>query len=143
MAKTFYYQSTQSMEPRPGTAFATTYYKQTLDQRKQLTKHIFRSSKEIVEALDQDSDMMKWATTHPLKGFPKTGKQKNRTVWEILEDIIGEAKGVKKNGDPKDYAQAPIERWNKLFADTEFEFRMEQNEGTTKTTFDSLWETAQ
>jgi hypothetical protein len=139
MAKTFYYQSTQSMDPRPGTAFATTYYKQTLDQRKQLTKHIFRSSREIVSALDQDADMMKWATTHPLKGFPKTGKQKNRTVWEILEDIIGEAKGVKKNGDPKDYAQAPIERWNKLFHDTEYEFHMEQNEGTKKTTFDTLW----
>ena len=143
MAKTFYYQNTHSMEPRPGTAFATTYYKQTLDQRKQLTKHIFRSSKEVVEALDQDSDMMAWATTHALKGFPKTGKQKNRTVWEIMEDIVGEAKGVKKNGDPKDYAQAPIERWNKLFHDTEYEFHMEQNEGTVKTTFDSLWETAQ
>jgi hypothetical protein len=103
MAKTFYYQSTQSMEPRPGTAFATTYYKQNLDQRKQLTKHIFKCSREIVGALDQ----------------------------------------VKKNGDPKDYAQAPIERWNKLFHDTEYQFHMEQNEGTTKTTFDTLWETAE
>lgn len=143
MAKTFYYQSTQSMEPRPGTAFATTYYKQNLDQRKQLTKHIFKCSREIVSALDQDPDMMQWASTHPLKGFPKTGKQKNRTVWEILEDIVGEAKGAKKNGDPKDYAQAPIERWNKLFKDTDYEFHMEQNEGVTKTTFDQLWETAE
>ncbi|CAB5223871.1 hypothetical protein UFOVP389_19 [uncultured Caudovirales phage] len=142
MAKTFYYQNTHSMEARPGTNYATTYYKQTLEQRKQLSKHIFRCSREVVEALDRDPDLMQWATTHPLKGFPKTAKQPNRTVWEILEDIVGESKGVKKNGDPKDYAAAPIERWNKLFAGTEYEFRMEQNAGTKKTTFESLWEVA-
>ena len=140
MAKTFYYQKTHSMEARSGTAYATTYYKQTLEQRKKLTNHIRQCSREIAEYLDHHPEYLDWHTSHPLKGFPKTGKQPNRNTWEIITDIVSEAKGVKKDGTPKDYAQAPIERWNKLFKDSEYEFHMEQNEGAVKTTFDTLWE---
>lgn len=137
--KTFYYQRTHEMEARDGNRFATVYYQQTLEQRQQLTKHIKTCSQEILDYLDKNPSEMSWHQETPLKGFPKTKGQRNRTTWEIVTDIIGEARGRKKNGLPKDYAQAPIDRWNKLFADTEYEFRMEQNEGVKKTTFNELW----
>lgn len=137
--KTFYYQKTHQMEARDGNRFATVYYQQTLEQRKQLSKHIKTCSQEILDYLDKNPKEMAWHQETPLKGFPKTRGQPNRTTWEIVTDIIGEAQGRKKNGLPKDYAQAPIDRWNKLFADTEYEFRMEQNEGVKKTTFNELW----
>jgi hypothetical protein len=143
MAKTFYYQKTHEMTAREGNKFATTYYKQTLEQRQQLTKHIRRCSKEILDYLDNHPEYIDWHKTVPLKGFPKTGGQKNRTTWEIIEDIVMEANGKKRDGMPKDYAMAPIERWNKLFRDTEYEFNMEQNNTVKKTTFDQLWETAE
>lgn len=137
--KTFYYQKTHEMTAREGNKFATTYYKQTLEQRKQLTNHIRKCTKEIIDYLDQHPEYMDWHTDVPLKGFPKTQGQKNRTTWEIITDIVTEANGKKRDGLPKDYAMAPIERWNKLFKDSDYEFRMEQNESTVKTTFDKLW----
>lgn len=143
MAKTFYYQKTHDMKARDGVRYATTYYKQTLEQRKQLTKHIRECSKEIAEYLDQHPEYMDWHLETPLKGFPKTQGQKNRTTWEIITDIVGEATGVKRDGTPKDYAQAPIDRWNKLFKGTDYEFEMVQHDGGAKTTFDSLWEVKQ
>lgn len=139
MAKTFYYQKTHEMTARDGVRYATVYYKQSLEQRKQLTQHIYKCSKEIIDYLDQHPEYMDWHKTKPLKGFPKTGGQKNRTTWEIIEDLAIEAQGRKRDGLPKDYAAAPIDRWNKLFKDTEYEFRMEQNDTAVKTTFDKLW----
>jgi hypothetical protein len=35
--------------------------------------------------------------------------------------MLIEAAGKKKNKEPKDFAMAPIERWNKLFDGTEWE----------------------
>lgn len=139
MAKTIYYQKTHEMTARTGVKYATTYYKQTLEQRKQLTRHIRDCSREIADYLDQHPEYLEWHLTQPLKGFPKTGGQPNRTTWEIITDIVGEAQGTKRDGTPKDYAQAPIERWNKLFKGTEYEFEMQQRDDVKKTTFDDLW----
>lgn len=140
----FHYTKTHKMEKRDGVNYATTYYKQTLEQRKALVKHIYKSSKELVEALDADPEMMRWARETALKGFPKTGKQKNRTCWEIIEDLVCEAQGKRRDGTPKDFAQAPIERWNKLFKDTDYEFDMTQRQPFEKgrvssELFESLW----
>jgi hypothetical protein len=138
MAK-FYYQKTHKMEARNGNKFATTYYKQTLEQRHSLTKHIRASVKEIVDYLDTDPEMMSWAQNTPLKGFPKTTGGK-RTLWELLTDIASEASGKKRDGTPKDYAQAPIDRWNKLFADTDYEITLEENLTNKKTTFEQVFD---
>ena len=127
------------MEARDGNKFATVYYQQSLEQRKALTKHIRSCTREFLDYLEKNPKDMEWFQTTPLTGFPKTKGQKNRTGYELLTDIIGEATGRKKNGLPKDYAMAPIDRWNKLFKDSDYEFKMEENPGTTKTTFDQLW----
>jgi hypothetical protein len=124
MAKRFYYQRAVTMAPRPGVEFSTTYYKQTLEERQRMTRFIRECLVEMAEYLEQHPADYDWATTTPLKGFKKTQGQKNRTMWEIMEDIAGEAQGRQKNGLPKDYAMAPIERWNKLFRDTDYEFEI-------------------
>jgi len=139
MAKTIRYQKSVRMEPRDGAKYATTYYKQTLAQRAELVKFLTDCATEIVHYLDTDPDMMTWAQSQGQKGFPKTTGG-NRTVWEIVEDIIGEARGKTRQGLPKDFAAAPIERWNKLFRDTEYEFEMVQTFGSESTTFHNIME---
>jgi hypothetical protein len=139
MAKTIRYQKTVRMEPRDGQKFATTYYKQTLAQRQELVKFLTECATEIVNYLDTDPFMMVWAIEQGQRGFPKTTGG-NRTVWEIVEDIMAEAHGKTRQGLPKDFAQAPIDRWNKLFRGTDYEFEMIQTFGAASTTFDTLME---
>jgi hypothetical protein len=125
MAHKFYYQRAVKMAPREGVQYATTYYKQTLKQRQDLTHHIRYCLKEMIDYLEANPKELAWAQTTRLKGFPKT-KGGNRTMWEIILDMVGEAQGMTRQGLPKDYAQAPIERWNKLFAGTDYEFEMRE-----------------
>ena len=82
---------------------------------------------------------MTWAQSQGQKGFPKT-KGGNRTLWEIVEDIMGEAHGKTRQGLPKDFAKAPIDRWNKLFKGTDYEFEMVQTFGSESTTFHNIME---
>jgi len=139
MAKTIRYQKTVKMEPRDGQKYATTYYKQTLQQRQELVHHLQDCMRELVEYLDQHPEDMSWAQNTGLKGFPKTTGGK-RTMWEIMEDIAGEARGKTRQGLPKDFASAPIERWNKLFSGTEYEFEMTQTFSPNSTTFHNIME---
>lgn len=129
MAHKFYYQKSVRMDPREGVQYATTYYKQALQDRKLLTQHIRQCLQEMAAYLEANPQHLAWAENTRLKGFPKT-KGGNRTMWEIMTDMAQEAQGKTRQGMPKDYAQAPIERWNKLFADTEYEFEMV--EGSSK-----------
>jgi hypothetical protein len=126
MAKKFYYKLQVKMAPREGQQYATTYYKQTLEHRQQLTRHIRECIKDMADYLESNPEALAWAQNTSLKGFPKTRGQKNRTMWEIMTDIAQEAQGHTRHGVPKDYAQAPIDRWNKLFAGTEYEFEMRE-----------------
>lgn len=137
MAKTIRYQRTQKMEPRPGQKFSTTYYKQTLEQRQELVQHIQNCMREMVNYLDQHPEHLDWAMNTGLKGFPKTTGG-FRTMWEIMSDIAGEAQGQTRQGLPKDFAQAPIDRWNKLFQGTEYEFVMVQTFGAPANNFNNL-----
>lgn len=127
------------MEPREGVKYSTTYVKQTLDQRKELTKHIKTTVNEIADAIEKDENLMDFVRT-PLKGF-KTTHGMNRTVADILTDMVNEAKGKQKNGLPKDFALAPIERWNKLFEGTEYEINLVQTFNTPIVNFHDLMET--
>jgi hypothetical protein len=134
--KTIGYQKTQQMEPRPGVKYATTYYKQSHAQREALVDWIRRCSMEIVECVDSDPDFAQWWNT-PIKEFRKTDKT-YRTPEEIVQDLLLEAIGQKRNGEHKDFAQAPIERWNRLWRETPWEFSMVQSLQDRLTTFDSI-----
>jgi hypothetical protein len=134
--KTIGYQKTQQMEPRPGVKYATTYYKQSHAQRETLVDWIRRCSMEIVECVDSDPDFAQWWLS-PIKEFRKTDKT-YRTPEEIVQDLLLEAVGQKRNGEHKDFAQAPIERWNRLWRETPWEFSMVQSLQDRLTTFDSI-----
>jgi hypothetical protein len=58
---------------------------------------------------------------------------------EMFEDIIGECRGAKRDGTPKDFARAPIDRWNKLFYDTDYAIDMVESYQDKITTFDSMF----
>ena len=132
------YQKLNKMEPRDGVKYSTTYVKQTLDQRKSLCKHIKTVVTEIADALEGDEDLLDFMRT-PLKGF-KTTTGHNRTATDILTDMVNEAKGKQKNNLPKDFALAPIERWNKLFAGTDYEINLVQTFSPPGNNFNDLVE---
>jgi len=138
MMKTIRYQKLNKMEPRDGVKYSTTYVKQTLEQRKELTKHIRLVITEISQAVEQDPDLLDFMRT-PLKGF-KTSSGQNRTGTDILTDMVNEAKGKTKQNLPKDFALAPIERWNKLFADTDYAIDLVQTYTRASNNFSDLLE---
>lgn len=136
--KTIRYQKMVKMDPRDGVKYSTTYVKQTVQQRKELCKHIRQVVNDISDAIEGDDDLLDFIRT-PLKGF-KTTTGQNRTVTDILTDMVNEAKGKQKNGLPKDFALAPIERWNKLFEDTEYSIDLIQTYTANSSNFHNLVE---
>jgi hypothetical protein len=112
------YRYLSHMEPRPGVSYSTTYVKQTQAQRTELCNHIRWVVTEIADAMELNPEWIDFVQT-PLRGF-KTTTGQNRSIVDIITDMTREAGGTQRNGDPKDFALAPIERWNKLFVGTEF-----------------------
>lgn len=138
--KTIGYQKMIKMDPRDGVSYSTTYVKQNLEQRRALCKHIKMVITEITDYVEGDEDAMDFMRT-PLKGFKTTAGQ-NRTMTDILTDMVNEAKGRQRNGLPKDFALAPIERWNKLFKDTDYAVVLVESSGRTINNFGALMEYA-
>lgn len=136
--KTIRYQKMQKMQPREGVKYSTTYLKQTLDQRRELVKHVHACIRELAQAIEADSQWDSFID-QPLKGFPTT-QGRNRSLTDILTDMNNEAQGKTRQGLPKDFALAPIERWNKLFEGTDYEIHLVQTYGATATNFDKLME---
>lgn len=136
--KTIRYQKLIKMDPREGVKYSTTYVKQTLDQRNELCKHIKKVVVEIADAIEGDDALLDFIRT-PLKGF-KTSTSQNRCITDILSEMVNEAKGKQRNGFPKDFALAPIERWNKLFQGTEYEINLIQTFSSAVVNFHDLVE---
>ena len=142
MAKKIGYLETHQMEAREGVRYATTYYKQTLAQRKELVNHVHMVLQEIAEALKTMPEYDAWLF-EPQKMYPKTGqgrRREYRSIMEMFEDMMGECRGAKRDGTPKDFAQAPIERWNKLFYETDYAIDMTHTSNTKLTTFSNIFE---
>ena len=117
MAKIFY-KAIHKMEPRPGVKYATEYLVQTHRDRKKLTRHIANVLQDIAILEHNNPGFIK-EMEQPIKGFPKSVKGQYYSAWEIVEDMYKEATGRKRDGMPKDFAMAPIGRWNRLFKDTD------------------------
>lgn len=124
MARIFY-RSIHKMEPRPGVKYATEYLVQNFRDRKRLTRHIANVLQDIA-LLEHDRPGFIKEMEQPLKSFPKSTKGQYYSAWEIVEDMYKEATGRKRDGTPKDFAMAPIGRWNKLFKDTDREIVLEE-----------------
>ncbi len=136
--KVIRYQKFNKMEPRDGVKYSTTYVKQTLEQRKELCKHIRVVVHEIADVIEGNEELLDFVRT-PLKGFKTTSGQ-NRTATDILTDMVNEARGKQKNGLPKDFALAPIERWNKLFEGTDYSIDLVQTFSKPSINFHDLCE---
>lgn len=119
------YVSTHKMEPREGLNYSTTYVKQTRAQRDQLVQHCRQVLTEIADAIEGDELLQAWVQ-EPLTGFPRKNLP-NRSLSDIIADMITESQGKRSNGMPKDFALAPIERWNKLFGDTDYAVVLERH----------------
>lgn len=137
-----YYLSTHVMPPRPGKKYSTTYYKQTQEQRRALVRHFRQAATEIANAADVEPEVVSWLKT-PDKSFKRDGQarrgqSKYKTPEELMTDILAECSGTKRDGTPKDFAKAPIDRWNKLFADTKYEIDMVQQFGAKPTAYRSF-----
>ena len=108
----FYYDRIKTMSPRDGNRFSTNYYIQSLDERKRVQKHIFRTIQDI-KTLPEDAVSV-WIES-PLKGHNKTQGKGKYSVFDVISQMDREAKKMKKDGLPGDFPQAPIDRWNKVF----------------------------
>jgi len=132
MAKQFHYTSRKEMEPRPGTRFATVYYKQTQTEYNRLRTHIYAVAAEIMAQCDGDLDTYRWWTT-PLKGYRKT-QGANYTPSEIVTDMVEQF--VKQ----KDLPSGMLGRWQKLFADTDWDIVLVSGRPHKETTFGQLFQ---
>lgn len=110
------------MEPREGYSYSTVYVKQTAEQRKTLTQHVQKAVKELIQVAAANEEWEAWITA-PLSGY-KTTQGHNRSCLDIINDLYQESIGCRRNGELKDYALAPIDRWNRLFKDTDYEFEL-------------------
>jgi hypothetical protein len=91
-----------------------------------------------VAALAEENDRWLNYMSEPQPGFKREGKP-NRSIMDIMTDMINEARGRNRNGEPKDFALAPIERWNKLFKGTEYEIDLVQTYSPTSTNFQEIF----
>lgn len=124
MGKFIGYVDIHKMEPREGLKYSTTYIKQTLAQRQLLVQHVRQVLEEIADAIEGNEELQEFVRL-PLNGFPRI-QQPNRSIQDIIADMIQECQGRRANGTPKDFALAPIERWNKIFGDTEYAIVLEK-----------------
>ena len=132
----FHYTTKKELEPRPGTNFATTYYKQTQREYTRLRAHVYRVAAEFNSVCDSDLDYYKWAVK-PLKGYKKSTKGEYYTPMEIVTDMLGQFT------KQKDLPSGMLGRWSKLFADTPWDIRMVTGTPAKDTTYGKLFDYGQ
>jgi hypothetical protein len=133
MAREFGYTSRKEMEPRPGVRYATTYYKQSLQEYTRLRQHIYQVAAEIMAICDSDASYQLWATT-PMKSFKKSVRGQYYTPMEIVTDM------VEQLTKQKDIPSGMLGRWNKLFADTKWDIYLTSGTPARETQFGQLFD---
>lgn len=129
----FKYISTKTLEPRPGTNFATTYYKQT-DQEYQRLREFVTAINNQYEALARDDmDIRAWLNA-PLRGYKKRTAGDCYTAWEIITDMMRQFE------QKKDVPSGMLGRWQKLFAGTDFDIKFSHAKTAKSNTYGKLFE---
>lgn len=142
MAKTIRYQKMVRMEPRPGVKYATVYIKQTPQQRQELVNHIRLTLDDLSHIMETYTDINDYVMEVPQRDF-KRSDGTCRSIIDIILDMVNEATGRRRDGNLKDFALAPIERWNKLFRGTPREIILVQAHGPRANTFNNIMEIKQ
>lgn len=138
IVKTFKYQRIKEMKPREGVKYATRYYIQTPQEKARMREYLLNEIRLIYKDVITYPELNEAAHWH-LPGFPKTNGV-NRTFMELLEDMAGECVGTKKDGSPKDFALAPVDRWNKMFAGSQWEIALVEADEFEQEKFEKLFE---
>jgi len=128
----FHYTSRKEMEPRPGTNFATTYYKQTQREYTRLRAHIYGVAAQIMAACDSDLDVYRW-WTQPLRGYKKTTGG-CYTPAEIVTDM------VEQFAKQKDLPSGLLGRWHRLFEGTAWDIELTSGVPARETTYGDLFD---
>jgi len=115
-----FFNEIKALEPRPGVTYATEYLIQHRKDRVKLKQHVGKLLEQLA-ILQQSNPSIIDELQKPDTRFRKSRKGEYYTQWEIIEDMYKESIGRKKDGTPKDFAMAPIGRWNRLFKGTDTE----------------------
>ena len=107
----FVYQTTRTMEPRPGVNYATTYFRMTEMQREAMTLWLASIGRDIEQVIQSDYEWYAWLN-QPLKGFRKSKRGEYYTALEMLTDMLGQLVAG------KDLPEAMVGRWNRLCSGT-------------------------
>jgi hypothetical protein len=97
------------MEPRPGTKYSTDYYKQSPGEYSRVDQHVRRVIQEVVEIAHKNNALEDLEL--PLKGYPRTNKQPNYSMLDIMKDMLDQL------NHERDIPSGLLGRWNKLFED--------------------------
>lgn len=142
MSKTIRYQKMVRMEPRAGVRYATVYIKQLPKQRQELVNHIRSTLDDLSYIMELYSDINDYVMEVPQADF-KRSDGTYRSIIDIILDMVNEASGRRRDGKLKDFALAPIERWNKLFKGTPREVILVQAMGPRANNFNNIMEIKQ
>jgi len=109
----FYYHSTKEMEPRQGVRYKTTYFKQNKDEYQRVLAHVQLVCQEILDLYHKEPNWEIWGE-QPLQGFPRTNKQPNYSLNQMLTDMLTQLI------QGKDIASGILGRWQRLFEGTDY-----------------------
>jgi len=129
----FKYTTTKQLQPRPGTTFATTYYKQTESERERLKQHITTVSRQFALLAQHDPEAAAWLQ-QPLRGYRKSTAGEYYSAGEIITDM------VRQFEQKKDVPSGMLGRWQKLFKNTEFDICLVPAQRRPDTTYGQLFE---
>lgn len=113
----FVYKTTLTLEPRPGTNYATTYYKMTDQERQRMIEWLGRIAQDIIAITDDSYDWAAWMS-NPLKKFRKSRRGEYYTPMELITDMLGQLI------EGRDIPEAMIGRWNRLCGGTDWAISM-------------------
>ena len=120
----FGYQAIKKMTPRPGTRFATDYYKQSLQERRQLQQHIDWVREEMLLAACRTLQVPE--LERPMRGFPRTNNLDNYSAFDVMNDIREQLQAG------RDLPSGMLGRWQRLFQD-EPDYQIEMHLDRPKT----------
>ena len=103
----FYYTSLLTLKPRPGTKYATTYIKQTPEERLRFRTWLIGVAEDILGIVRIDPVLAEWFVT-PLVDFRRSRRGEYYSAEDLVTDMLAQLAGN------RDLPQAMLARWNRL-----------------------------
>lgn len=120
----FNYKKSRVMDPRPGVKYSTTYYQQSRSQAQATYEHVKNVAESIVEVCEGNPDWHDFVQ-EPLSGYPRSDQRPNYSVEDVVSDLLFQL------DSGRDIPSGMLGRWNRLFADTEWDIELVQEYTTT------------